>query len=102
MEDSNQTDNTLVIFNECNSHNNKTGVVIQAFLKRSVKDLEKLADSSFNARICKGIYKEDRTISYHDPEKIRNNFIKLAEIMISRDSYICFATHDLILIDRIL
>ena len=102
MEDSSQTDNTLEIFNDCNSYYDKTGVVIQAYLKRSIKDLEKLADSSFNARICKGIYKENRTISYHDPEKIRNNFIRLAEIMISRDSYVCFATHDLVLIDKIL
>ena len=102
MEDSSQTDNTLEIFKDCNSHYNKTGVVIQAYLKRSIKDLEKLADSSFNARICKGIYKENRNISYHDPEEIRDNFIRLAEIMISRDSYVCFATHDLILIDKIL
>ena len=102
MEDSSQTDNTLEIFNDCNSYYDKTGVVIQAYLKRSIKDLEKLADSSFNARICKGIYKENRAISYHDPEKIRNNFIRLAEIMISRDSYVCFATHDLVLIDKIL
>ena len=102
MEDSSQTDNTLEIFNDCNSYYDKTGVVIQAYLKRSTKDLEKLADSSFNARICKGIYKENRAISYHDPEKIRNNFIRLAEIMISRDSYVCFATHDLVLIDKIL
>ena len=102
MEDSSQTDNTLEIFNDCNNYYDKTGVVIQAYLKRSIKDLEKLADSSFNARICKGIYKENRTISYHDPEKIRNNFIRLAEIMISRDSYVCFATHDLVLIDKIL
>ena len=102
MEDSSQTDDTFKIFKECNGHYNKTGVVIQAYLKRSVKDLEKLAKSSFNARICKGIYKENSTISYHDPEDIRDNFIRLVKIMIKRDAYVCFATHDLFLIKKIL
>ena len=102
MEDSNQTDDTLKIFKECYSRYNKTGVVIQAYLKRSVRDLEKLASPSFNARICKGIYKENSAISYHDPEEIRDNFIRLAKIMIKRDAYVCFATHDLVLINKIL
>ena len=61
-----------------------------------------LANDQFNSRICKGIYKESKTIAYQDREDIRNNFLLLAKIMARKASFCGYATHDQVLIDRIL
>jgi len=102
MENSSHTDDTLRIYNHCLKKYSKVGVVFQAYLKRSISDIDRLAKPGFNARICKGIYKENSSIAYQDPEQIRNNFLKMVEIMIIKKAYTCYATHDQGLIDRIL
>ena len=102
MESSSYTDNTLMIYDHCLKRYSKVGVVLQAYLKRSISDIESIAKPGFNARICKGIYKENASIAYQNPEEIRNNFLKMAETMIFKKAYSCYATHDQGLIDRIL
>ena len=102
MENSTHTDNTFKIYNYCKKIYPNVGVVLQSYLKRSLKDAERLAEPGFNVRICKGIYKEDIQIAYHDHNEIRNNFIKLVEIMIKKQAYACYATHDQHLIDKII
>ena len=99
MENSKNTDSTFKIYNDLFKIYPKVGVVLQAYLKRSIADIEKLAGPGFNARICKGIYKENKNIAYQDPEDISKNFLAMAKVMLAKDSYACYATHDLQLID---
>ena len=68
MENSAQTDDTFKIYNYCKNQYAEVGIVFQAYLKRSIEDMGRLARHGFNARICKGIYKENSTIAYHDPD----------------------------------
>ena len=102
MESSLYTDNTFTIYDYCKKIYPNVGVVLQAYLKRSMKDAEILAMPGFSARICKGIYKERSKIAYQDQNEIRDNFLKLVEIMIQKQAYACYATHDQYLIDRII
>ena len=99
MESSKNTDSTFKIYNDLFKIYPKVGVVLQAYLKRSIADIEKLAGPGFNARICKGIYKENKNIAYQDPEDISKNFLAMAKAMLAKNSYACYATHDLQLID---
>ena len=99
MESSKNTDNTLEIYKALFKSYPKVGVVLQAYLKRSIADIEKLAGPAFNARICKGIYNEEDGIAYQSPEEIRKNFLAMAKLMLAKNSYACYATHDLQLID---
>ena len=99
MESSKNTNSTFKIYDDLFKVYPKVGVVLQAYLKRSIADIEKLASPGFNARICKGIYKEDNNIAYHDPKDISKNFLAMAKSMLAKNSYACFATHDLQLID---
>ena len=101
MESSNNTDNTFEIYNSLNSKYAGVGVVLQAYLKRSINDIENLAGPKFNARICKGIYKEDSKIAYKEKDMVNNNFLKMAKLMLQKNSYACFATHDQQLIDSL-
>tara|TARA_B100001113_G_scaffold52551_1_gene38561 strand:+ start:1144 stop:2043 length:900 start_codon:yes stop_codon:yes gene_type:complete len=102
MEDSNVTDQTFEIYMECKKMYDRVGVVIQAYLYRSENDIDTLANDQFNSRICKGIYKESKTIAYQDREDIRNNFLLLAKSMANKASFCGYATHDQPLIDRLL
>ena len=99
MESSKNTDSTFKIYDDLFKIYPKVGVVLQAYLKRSIADIEKLAGPGFNARICKGIYKENKNIAYQDPEDISKNFLAMAKAMLAKNSYACYATHDLQLID---
>tara|TARA_B100000287_G_scaffold21046_1_gene20874 strand:- start:70 stop:966 length:897 start_codon:yes stop_codon:yes gene_type:complete len=99
MESSKCTDSTFKIYDNLFKIYPKVGVVLQAYLKRSIADIERLAGPGFNARICKGIYKEEKNIAYQNPEDISKNFLAMAKTMLVKNSYACYATHDLQLID---
>ena len=101
MESSNNTDDTFEIYKSLKNKYPGVGVVLQAYLKRSINDIENLASPKFNARICKGIYKEDSEIAYKEQDMIKNNFLEMAKLMLQKNSYACFATHDQQLIDSL-
>ena len=102
MESSKNTDSTFKIYDDLFKIYSKDGVVLQAYLKRSLADIEMLAGPGFNARICKGIYKENKNIAYQNSEDINKNFLAMAKIMLAKNSYACYATHDLQLIDDLI
>ena len=100
MEGSDYTQKTLDIFYRLHKEfNDSVGIVIQAYLFRSEKDIEDLNKIKARVRLCKGAYKESPTIAYKKMKDIRKNFIKLAEMLFSNGNYPAIATHDDYLID---
>ena len=102
MESSGYTDQTFEILKHCKKFYGNVGVAIQAYLYRSQNDINNLSNDQFNSRICKGIYKESSTIAYRGRDDIRNNFLLLAKMMAKRGSFCGYATHDQVLIDKLL
>ncbi len=103
MEDSSVTDVTLAIYRELRARDLPVGAVLQAYLRRTVEDAENLARLGANVRLCKGIYREPRTIAFHDREEVRASFLRAAEALLtSGDAYVAFATHDRPLVERCL
>ena len=102
MESSHYTDKTFEIYKRCKTITKNVGVVLQSYLFRSLDDINNLADSNFNTRICKGIYKEDKSIAYQSKEEIRKNFLLMAKTVANKGGFSGFATHDQYLIDRLL
>jgi len=95
MEDSSTTSDTLAIYERLRERfGDRVGPVIQAYLRRSLDDVRKLAAHKANVRVCKGIYVEPRTIAYQDPEITRRNFELLVEELMQAGSYVGIATHD--------
>lgn len=94
MEDSSVTENTIRIFEEVRKKYDNAGIVIQAYLKRSEKDVLRLTDIGANFRICKGIYVEPESIAFKDADEIRKNFLKILKLALERKSYCGIATHD--------
>jgi proline dehydrogenase len=101
MEDHTTTDATLEIYRRLRRKYKRVGIVIQAYLKRSQSDVEGLIrDGIANVRICKGIYIEPAAIAYKDREEIRNNYMKLTEMILEKGEYAAIATHDEQLVRR--
>ncbi len=94
MEDSSVTDSTINIFEESQKKFNNVGIVIQAYLRRSEKDILRLTDLGANFRICKGIYIEPPEIAFKEGDEIRRNFLKILRIALEKKSYVGIATHD--------
>lgn len=94
MEDSSVTESTIRIFEEVRKNFSDVGIVIQAYLKRSEKDILRLTESKANFRICKGIYVESEDIAFKDADEIRKNFLKILRLSFERKAYCGIATHD--------
>ncbi|MDQ3020591.1 MAG: proline dehydrogenase family protein [Bacteroidota bacterium] len=98
MEDSSVTESTIKIFEESKKKFDNIGIVIQAYLRRSEKDILRLTEIGANFRICKGIYIEPEEIAFKDGDEIRQNYLKILRLALERKSYVGIATHDKYLI----
>ena len=95
MEDSSCTDDTLRIYRDLREAGlDNVGVVLQAYLRRTLADIEALADLTPNVRLCKGIYIEPPELAFQDFEAVRANFVRALEALLDGGSYVGIATHD--------
>jgi len=94
MEDSSVTSDTIDLFLQLKKEYDQVGIVIQAYLRRSIDDVSRLAPLKTNFRLCKGIYIEPREIAYKHPDIIVKNFAFLVEKTLRAGCYIGIATHD--------
>jgi len=80
------------------------GLVVQAYLKRTLTDLQGLMDLHspeipLNYRLCKGIYVEPETIAWQNRQEINRHFLDDLEFMLNHGVYAAIATHDTALVD---
>jgi len=94
MEDRSCTDATLRIYRELQERHENVGVVLQAYLRRTVADINDLLPLTPNIRVCKGIYREPRADAWKDFDTIRANFVYCTEKLLSAGAYVGIATHD--------
>jgi proline dehydrogenase len=101
MEDSTTTDATLRLYRTLREDGyDNVGVVLQASLRRTVDDVEALADLRPSVRVCKGIYIESPEIQFRDYEAVRANFVLAVEALLDAGCYVAVATHDDWVIDE--
>jgi proline dehydrogenase len=94
MEDSSCTTSTLEIYRVLRRDFSNVGVVVQAYLRRTLDDVCALEDLRPNYRLCKGVYVEPREISYHDMRVINRNYVTILDKLLRGGSYVGIATHD--------
>ena len=101
MEDSSTTDDTLRLYRglRADGHDN-IGVVLQAALRRTLDDIEALADLRPWVRLCKGIYLEPESIAYRDFDAVRANFVRALDALLDIGARVAIATHDDYLVDE--
>ena len=97
MEGSAYTQRTLAFVHELHrlpGSANSVGTVIQAYLKRSESDIEKLLSEKIRIRLCKGAYKEPAEIAFPAKSDVDANYVKLMKILMKSGIYHGLATHD--------
>ncbi|MFA7421514.1 MAG: proline dehydrogenase family protein [Melioribacteraceae bacterium] len=94
MEDSPFTDVTIKLFNSVREKFDNVGIVVQAYLKRTLDDVKLLDKSGTNYRLCKGIYVEPAEIAYKEYQRVRENYLDILRQMLDDGNYVGIATHD--------
>ncbi len=100
MEDSACTDDTITIFERARDYYPNCGIVLQAYMRRTMKDAETMiAKLKTNFRLCKGIYVEPEEIAYKGKQEVNDNFLKVLRRMFELKAYVGIATHDDMLVE---
>ncbi|MCJ7458156.1 MAG: proline dehydrogenase family protein [candidate division Zixibacteria bacterium] len=94
MEDSPRTDKTLQVCFTLHREYQNVGAVIQSYLYRSEEDVRKLLEQKIRIRLCKGAYKEPKTVAFQKKKEVDENFVKLMKMMLKSGVYHGIATHD--------
>jgi len=94
MEGSAVTESTLRVFERAFSAYGNVGSVLQAYLKRTPGDVERMIELGARVRLCKGAYNELAAIAYKEMPKIREQYMHCARELLTRGNYPGIATHD--------
>ena len=95
MEETRYTQDTLDIFFIMNNRYPKcVGIVLQAMLFRTKKDIDRIIEHDGDVRLCKGAYKEPPNLAHQNMSDIRKSYKEYAQRLINHCSLTRFATHD--------
>lgn len=100
MEASDITQSTLDLFEAVYpDYPDHVGVVLQAYLIRTAKDVERMCELNARVRLCKGAYQEPPEIAYQKMDDIRERYLEYMRTLIRYARYPGIATHDDRMID---
>ena len=95
MESSDYVDRTLQVYDELRALGRENvGVVIQSYLYRSQKDVERLIAQGARVRLVKGAYNEPASVAFPRKRDVDANFLRLAALLLEKGNYPAIATHD--------
>ena len=105
MESSAYTDRTLELYRRLHGTYSNLACVVQAYLRRTAQDVERLIEIGATVRLCKGAYREPPEIAFPDKRDVDASYARLVDRLLSADAlargvYPAFATHDERLIGR--
>ena len=101
MESSSVTDVTIKAYNKMLKRSKAVGTVFQAYLFRTLSDIQNVQNDYLNFRLCKGIYKESEDISIQDRKLINENYLTILRHAFTANNYVGIATHDIDLLKDI-
>jgi len=95
MESSEYVDRTIALVTEMRQEfGDHVRAVIQAYLYRSEKDIERLNELKVPVRLCKGAYNEPASVAYPDKKDVDASYVKLMKTLLDAGAYPAIATHD--------
>ena len=100
MEGSDLTESTLDLFEAAyDDFPNHVGPVLQAMLRRTDRDIDRMCELGASVRLCKGAYAEPKAIAFQDMSRIRERYVDYMERLLQHTEYSGIATHDDQIID---
>jgi len=94
MESSAYTERTLRLVEDLHTEYGAVGTVIQSYLYRSRKDVERLCKGRIRIRLCKGAYLEHADIAFPRKADVDRNYVELMQLLLNEGAYPAIATHD--------
>lgn len=96
MEDSSTLSATLDLWEGLRADGfDNVGVVLQAYLRRTLEDARRLAEAGARVRLVKGIYVEPRQLAYQEYDTVRQAYVAALEVLLSSPRcHVAIATHD--------
>ncbi|MGA3027939.1 MAG: proline dehydrogenase family protein [Bryobacteraceae bacterium] len=94
MEASEYVDRTLRVVSSVHQRYGSVRAVIQAYLFRSEKDVERLNAAGIPVRLVKGAYREPATVAWPKKPDVDTSFLRLAKRLLESGTNPAIATHD--------
>jgi proline dehydrogenase len=106
MESSPYVDPTLDLYRHGRAKTARIGVAVQAYLFRSMKDVESLIPIGSAVRLVKGAYLEPPDVAYPRKADVDESFFKLCVRLLQKDAVqagclLHIGTHDMTLVERL-
>ena len=86
MESAAYTDRTLDLYARLRPRNEHLACVVQAYLRRTPLDVERLISLGATIRLCKGAYREPPTIAYPDKRDVDRAYAQLIDRLLAPDA----------------
>ena len=106
MEGSDYTDGTVAEYERLKRNHSNVGVCLQAYLKRTYTDVERLLPLAPRIRLVKGAYAEPHEICYQSRPEVDANYLALCVSMLAalkagKELFLGLGTHDVRLIGQV-
>jgi proline dehydrogenase len=88
------TDSTLSIVRDLRAEFPWLGLVLQAYLRRTLGDCEEFAAAGARIRLCKGAYDEPASVAYRDRAAVTDSYLRCLRVLMAGSGYPMVATHD--------
>jgi proline dehydrogenase len=106
MEGSAYAEGTIALYERLKAEHPNVGIAIQAYLRRTAADIQRLLPLSPAIRLVKGAYAEPASIAYQSRADVDTNFVAVALSMLQAKSQgrsvrAALGTHDVRLVEQI-
>ena len=95
MEESAYTQRTIDLFEKAQATHGNLGVAVQAYLRSTPHDLDRVIAAGGHVRLCKGAYAEPSSVAYTRRAEVEASFDSLTRLLMSTPHIVpAIATHD--------
>jgi proline dehydrogenase len=99
IEDSSYVDKTIEIYKKLKVNHENIGLCLQAYLYRTMDDIENMLEINPWIRLVKGAYKEQESVAFKKLKDVNKNYLLISSYLLNQISEkgirVAFATHDL-------
>jgi len=100
METVSTLEDTLWVYEELLRRSDRVGLCLQANIRRTGADLERLLEKGSRIRLVKGAYRETSDVAYMNRREIDREFLRHLETLFKEGEQFQVASHDIAMIQR--
>lgn len=94
MEAYPSVDSTFELFDHLHQQFDRTGIVVQSYLRRTEVDAQRLADINARVRLVKGAFGESADVAFQTAQEIDLSYVRSLKILMAGGGIPLIATHD--------